>query len=57
MVNCSLISEKINDFDTLFKHANIAMYHSKKLGNNHFRFFDDDIVVIMQWFLLVKASN
>ena len=32
-----------SDFDTLLRHADMAMYHSKELGKNHFRFFDDDM--------------
>ncbi len=39
----ALFPQDGNDFDMLFKHADMAMYHAKDSGRNNFSFYDIDI--------------
>jgi diguanylate cyclase (GGDEF)-like protein len=44
------------DFDTLLKNTDMAMYSSKELGRNHFRFFDDEMNTNAQKHMVLIAD-
>lgn len=42
-IGVSIYPKDGDDIDTLLKHADAAMYHAKRLGRNHYQFYDDEI--------------
>jgi diguanylate cyclase (GGDEF)-like protein/PAS domain S-box-containing protein len=44
------------DIDTLFKHADSAMYHAKRMGRNNFQFFTPEMMARNVWRMAVETN-
>jgi diguanylate cyclase (GGDEF)-like protein/PAS domain S-box-containing protein len=44
------------DVDTLFKHADSAMYHAKRMGRNNFQFFTPEMMARNVWRMAVETN-
>lgn len=42
---CAIQTSEDNDFDTLYRHADIALYHVKRNGKNNFAFFEPEMLL------------
>jgi diguanylate cyclase len=42
-IGASIYPDDSGDVDTMFKHADTAMYHAKNCGRNNYQFFHSDV--------------